>query len=365
MESDSRTQGWEGRAELFDGQEARPRIVQVTLDPGGLEIKEGEAAGFYRGDGLRLVDRHEDGHFRLELKSHPGFLLVFNSPGALGRMEEWGLLRPRRLGRFSWGQKIVLLIALLSSLAAGFYFFGLDWTTEAIVRALPEKTDKLLGDAAMKEVAKQSVSADSNAKLAAAIRKSAGALAELGGHGLDSVRILILPDTSVKNAFAFPGGYIVVYAGILRMLDDQQEWLGLLAHEGGHIVKRHGVRRIVRGSLLAAVATMLFGDISGLTSVILDNGRALINLNYDRRDEAEADAFAAERLRATGRSAAGMTRLFVKFLSLGKEPKWAAFLSTHPATEDRIAKLKEGEKKSKRPARDFLTAQEWNALKGI
>jgi Zn-dependent protease with chaperone function len=365
LDSDSREgkARWEGPARLFDGREARSRNVAVTIDPDALEIQEGETAGRYRRDGLDLIDRHEDGHFRLGLKAHPGAVLVFESREALRALEDWGLVRRRRMRGFSWGQKIAALLALIAALVSGFYLFGLDWTTEAIVGALPAKTDRLLGNAAMAGLAK-AAAVDSNAKLASALNKSAAALAAMEGHGLDSVRILIIPDTSVKNAFAFPGGYIVVYTGILRMLDDQQEWLGLLAHEGGHIAKRHGLRRMVRASLLAAVASIFLGDISGLTSALIDNGKALINLDYSRKDEAEADAFAAARLQATGHSTAGMIRLFEKFAAMEKQPKWAAFLSTHPATEDRILHLKAGAKAPRKP-KNFLTASEWKALKGV
>ena len=93
----------------------------------------------------------------------------------------------------------------------------------------------------------------------------------------------MVADSSIKNAFAFPGGHIVVYTGMLRMLESQEEWAGLLAHEGGHIHLRHGMRQVVRAGILAAVASLVFGDVSGLGSTVMDNAGTLVNLRYGRQ----------------------------------------------------------------------------------
>lgn len=185
---------------------------------------------------------------------------------------------------------------------------------------------------------------------------------DLASPSEDSIRILIVRDSSVKNAFAFPGGYIVVYTGMLRMLETQEEWLGLLAHEGGHIHLRHGMQQLVRSTLLAVVASLVFGDVSGVGSVLVDNAGTLLNLRYGRGAESEADAFAHHRLEAGGYSAAGLVSLFKKLLKLQSMPAWATFLSTHPATEERIRSLQGAESG---PKGTLLTAEEWAALRKL
>lgn len=363
---------WEGPARLFDGRSASSRPIQVAIGPDGLEIRDGEAAGRYgRGD-LALIERSEDdSFFSLGLKPHPGFVLAFASPQAMEWLRSSALLRRPAFSGWSLAGKAAVLAAFLAVFSAFVYFVGLDLAADAAVRVLPRKADRLLGDAVIKGFAGDLAPIRDSAALSA-LEKSRIMVQGLAPGSPDSIRILVAADTSVKNAFAFPGGYILVYSGMLRLLETQEEWAGLLAHEGGHIHLRHGMRRIVRGSILAIGASLVFGDVSGLGSVLMDNAGTLVNLSYGRRDESEADAFARRSLEEGGYSAAGLATLFGKLLALQQMPSWAAFLSTHPATEDRISALRGAAGKGSGsgdpgagPGKALLTAGEWAALKKL
>jgi Zn-dependent protease with chaperone function len=354
---------WEGTAEFFDGKQAKANQVSVAIGPQSLEIGAGEAAGRYRRGDFELTERSgDDRFFSLTLKRHAGAALAFRDrPEALEWLRAAGLLR-RSVWTATplWG-RAASLAGFLILFGAFMYFAGLDMLVNATVRALPIGIDRVLGGSATHAFDSKLA----EPKAAAAIRaldKSAAMVRALRPGYRDSVRILIVRDTSVKNAFAFPGGAIVVYTGMLHLLETQEEWMGLLAHEGAHLHLRHGTRRLVRGSLLGLGVSLLVGDISGAGSVLLDNAGNLINLNYGRRDEAEADAFALETLRAHGYAASGLTTLFAKFLKFKELPGWAAFLSTHPATRDRIAAMKDA---GKGPRGLLLTAEEWAALKRL
>ena len=63
---------------------------------------------------------------------------------------------------------------------------------------------------------------------------------------------------------------------MLRLLETQEEWVGLLAHEGGHIHLRHGMRQPGPRRILAIGTSLVFGDVSGLGSVMLDNAGTLV-----------------------------------------------------------------------------------------
>ncbi len=372
---------WEGSALHFDGRSARARETRVSVGPDGLEIRDGEAAGRYRKGDLDLVEKSGDGAYAsLALKPRAGHVLEFRDPAALEWLRASDLIPRPILSGLSLGRKAALLVAVLAALSAFVYLAGLDLAVDGVLKVLPRKADRMLGDAVIKSIDGVMPSHGDEA-VRRALDKSRRMVEALGPAAGDSIRILLVADTSVKNAFAFPGGGILVYTGMLRMLETQEEWMGLLAHEGGHVHLRHGMRQVVRASLLAAVTSLAFGDVGGVTSTLLDNAGSLLNLRYGRNAESEADTFARRRLEAAGYSSDGLATLFEKLLKLQSLPAWAEFLSTHPATEARIEALRgpgagaKGEKGTKdakggkggtAAARGLLlTAEEWAALKRL
>lgn len=356
---------------FFDGKEAKARPVSVVIGPEGLEILGGGslgAGGVFGPKDMRLVEKHAGGFLQLQFLSLPGAMLEIQDGHALRWIENL-----KSGGRSSWAGmslagKAGALAVILALVIAFMYYVGLDMAVNGAMAVIPPKADRLLGDAVVATFDDKTLKpADSLA--ARALQRSVEAVMAMGVNPTDSVRILIVADTSIKNAFAFPGGTLLVYTGMLRLMDDQEEWFGLLAHETGHVKMRHGMHGIVRGSILGIGMSLLFGDVSGLSAVIMDNAGTLLRLKYGRDDEAAADAFAGRRMAVLGYGPDGLARLFRKFLELGKQPKWAAFLSTHPATEERIAKLTASARiPAKNPGtpaapKPFaLSPEEWRAL---
>jgi beta-barrel assembly-enhancing protease len=392
---------WDGPARFYDGNTAKPREVMLVLRPDGLEIAGGEAfgaGGFFPPSDLKLLEKHGRDFLQLELRRLPGSMLEIHDAHAVRWIEIlWSADKRPFLG-MSLAAKAWSLAAFLAVALAFMYFIGLDLAVNGSLLVIPTRVDRMVGDAVTATFEANTL-APKDSLAVSALRRSVEALQAMSaagreggqgagiGGGADSLRILIVADTSVKNAFAFPGGTILVYTGMLRMLDDQEEWLGLLAHESGHVKLRHGMRGIVRGSILGIGMSLVFGDLSGISAVAMDNAGSLLRLKYGRKDEAAADAFARERMAAAGYPPEALARLFRKFLALEKQPKWAAFLSTHPATEDRIAKLeapltsapsageskKPGSEARKKnadgladaPKHNALSEAEWDALRKL
>jgi predicted Zn-dependent protease len=110
------------------------------------------------------------------------------------------------------------------------------------------------------------------------------------------------------NALALPGGHIVVTDELLALLHDAEDAvLGVLAHEHGHVRRRHGLHALVRFSLLSAATTVALGDFSAVAAGV---PALLGHLGYARDAEREADADAARVLHAGGRDPAAMALLF-------------------------------------------------------
>lgn len=143
------------------------------------------------------------------------------------------------------------------------------------------------------------------------------------------------------NAFALPGGPVVVTDEMVELAPNEDALAGVLAHEIGHVEERHGLKRLVRASAMAATILLLTGDVSSLVEDAVALPALLLDLSYSRGFEREADARAVALLRATGRSPAGMAQLF-EMLTAGcrGEDCEISWLSSHPPTRERIEQLR-------------------------
>lgn len=145
--------------------------------------------------------------------------------------------------------------------------------------------------------------------------------------------IHVIQDDSTLNAFCVAGGHIYVYTGLIKYLDNESELAGVLAHEIAHADQRHTVNQIVKNySLSIAIALIIGGD----AGFLADIGQQLAGLTFSRSDEADADDAAVSYLYATDYDARGVGGFFKKLTAEKKDTKVPEFLSTHPASENRI-----------------------------
>ena len=145
--------------------------------------------------------------------------------------------------------------------------------------------------------------------------------------------LTIIDDDETVNAFCAPGGYIFVYTGILKFLDNEAELAGVMAHEIGHADRRHGTRQLTKSIGIDIVLSFLFGDGNGAVARQITSG--LLNLRYSRKYEREADKCSVSYLCSTEYNAAGAAGFFEKILQT-KGNQSLELLSTHPDPEERI-----------------------------
>src|SRR5690606_1638034 len=113
---------------------------------------------------------------------------------------------------------------------------------------------------------------------------------------------------SLVNAFAAPGGYIVVFQGLLEASESAEEVAGILAHEIQHVVQRHGTKAILEALPLQLAAAALGGDQAA--ALFVGAASTLGVLSYRRRDETAADREGFRMLRAARIAPDGMMRFF-------------------------------------------------------
>jgi Zn-dependent protease with chaperone function len=149
------------------------------------------------------------------------------------------------------------------------------------------------------------------------------------------------------NAFALPDGTVIFTDEMVRIAERDGELAAVLAHEIGHVVHRHGMRRVVQDSLLGFALLALTGDVSGSSEIFLSLPVLLTELAYSREFEREADEYALSYMKSEGippeHFARLMTRLQEKAAEKGRtgESGWTTYLSTHPALEERIRRFRE------------------------
>jgi len=154
-----------------------------------------------------------------------------------------------------------------------------------------------------------------------------------------SFRVL---NSSVPNAFAVPGGAIVINRGLLVTLSSEAEMAAVLAHETGHVTAKHSLaayQRAVAGNALLSGVSLVAGG--GSAAQLLSNVTAnLIQSGFSREQEREADALGIDYMVRAGYSPNGMVRLqefFYKELEGGKNPLWIEGLfRTHPFSRERL-----------------------------
>ncbi len=142
----------------------------------------------------------------------------------------------------------------------------------------------------------------------------------------------------IVNAFALPGGQVVLMTGLMEETRSPEEVAGVLAHEIQHVLKRHVVKRLVQELGWRAWFSVFVGG-GDLSGVVLGAG-SLMQLSYGRAQESEADREGAHLLREAGLSVRPLADFFERLSSReGADAKVPAFISTHPESLGRAKEL--------------------------
>lgn len=237
--------------------------------------------------------------------------------------------------------------------------FGLPLAADRLTPLVPQAFERRLGDVAESQVKSlfdgkvcdNAAGQKAFAKLVTAIRESAG---------LDtSVQSGVL-SSSVPNAFALPGGKVYLFNGLLAKAENPDEVAGVLAHELGHLKHRDSMRGLIHDGGTSFLIGLLFGDITG-SSALIFGSRTLVTSSHSRDAEQRADSFAIDVMHRLGRPAKPTGELL--FRITGKEGKGLSIISSHPLTEDRLARMAREDRPASGPP--LLTAEEWRSLKAI
>jgi predicted Zn-dependent protease len=237
------------------------------------------------------------------------------------------------------------LTAVLVILLA--YFVALPAVGEQLALQIARPDEMQMGDSMMEGFHKQLVIDTARSKQLQAFAD------ELKLPGDYPLKVYVAKSYQI-NAFALPGGHVVVFSALLDSLKQADELVALLGHEYGHVQRRHSLRILGRAMSTLIVGGLVFGDVGGVSSTMIEGGDFLRRMHYSRELETEADEFSLQMLEANGLSPQAPIRLFAHFrkLELSDSTEHATeadgvgklattLLSSHPLTDDRIAHFHE------------------------
>ena len=152
----------------------------------------------------------------------------------------------------------------------------------------------------------------------------------------------VLADRKTVNAFALPGGPIFITEGLLGRLRTEGELAGVLGHEIGHVIARHSSERIAKQQLTQQlIGAVVVGTGDYTSAQLAQLAGSMINMKYGREDELESDALGVRIAFEAGydpRAMAGVMEILAKASGGSQQPEFA---STHPAPENRQARIRE------------------------
>lgn len=232
-------------------------------------------------------------------------------------------------------------------------WFGLPVMAKPVAAMVPQSVEDRIGSRVLDLAIGARNVCESRAGEAALDRLVERVLAGVGQPVDLNVQVV---DNPMVNAIAAPGGNIVIFSGLLKKVESADEVAGVLAHEIGHVVHRHGMQALVRHFALTFVVTVFTGSDWGLGSA----AQLLVQFAYSREAETEADATGVGMLERAGLRADGLATFFARLAKDEGRDSLLRYAGTHPPTAERQAAT--ARDRSGDPA---LTDAEWAALREI
>ena len=355
----------------YDGRTARAHRVAVEVEIEGLSIfdEDGGVVARWPADAILRVERPRRGEpVRLGLEGTTARLVVEHgwvvaalaaaAPPAAGGGR---LMRRMVLRTSAWA------VAAVGSVAA-VVFVLIPLLAAQLAAITPEPIKQRVGEIALPRLAAAVAFPDGGGGRAefCDYRGGVSALETLARRvtaGLESppsLRLVVIR-ADLVNAFALPGGYVVLTHGLIRAAESPEEVAGVLAHEVGHVAHDHVTEAIYRTTAISMLVSLLVGDVTfGVAGAVTE---LAINGRHSREEEREADRFAVELLNASGIDGEGLVRFFERIAGRAGAEDHPLFriLSTHPPTRERAEEVRA----LARAGGTALTGREWQRLRRV
>jgi predicted Zn-dependent protease len=319
----------------FDGKSARAAEVRVLIFNGMFNIYHDETNEFivsYPVKGSN-VSKTADQYFIYFEKSGTYLQLAATHSSADSFVKDIIQTNDSWINKLV-RQRIVLLFVLMVALIVGVYFLLVTLIPVIGATMISKDVEIRMGDQ-LKAVMMQE-EAVIGAKIDSLGTKKLQAFADKVELSQTYPIRLTLVRSNVVNAYALPGGQVVVYSGMLKKIPDAETLVALLAHEASHVNQRHTLRSLLKSAANGMIISIIFNDVSGVTAALVSHAETLRGLEYSRSIETEADDSGMKLMVRNNVNASGMKRLMEILKKEGDVPENFSFLSSHPLTKKRI-----------------------------
>ncbi|SOY49229.1 putative Peptidase, M48 Ste24p family; putative TRANSMEMBRANE PROTEIN [Cupriavidus taiwanensis] len=330
---------------FFDGRSSRAHPATLAVEAQQAVLRDADGAELRRAplSQLRVSERvrraprlvtFADGAF-CEVADHAAFDRLLAATGHRDSL----VARAQN----SWRLAGLAVAALVAVLVLGYYVL-LPWGAGMMARAVPAELEARLGQLTLESLDRGLLAPTQLPAAEQARIRTGFAALRRPRDTLHDYQILFRQGGEIgANALALPGGTLIVTDELVALAGTGAGMMGVLAHEAGHVARRHGLQQVIQGSALAALSAYLFGDIS---SVLAGVPAAMLTLRYSRDHEREADAYAIDVMQRNGLPPAALADVLVALEQREGKPDEAQagrgedFLSTHPHTQARIDALR-------------------------
>ena len=239
--------------------------------------------------------------------------------------------------------------------------WGLPWASEKIAFSLPVSVTKTIAEGSldlMDEYALEPSNLPKNRQKE--IREHFQTVLASAQPKEFTYKLHFRQFQGMPNAFALPSGEIVITDDLIEMAENQEEIDSVLLHEIGHVVHRHGLQQIIHSSIVTIAVTMIAGDATAIQNMVVALPAFLLESQYSRRNESDADNYAFEQMVKLDIDPINFATIFEKMTETEKEDnkdanksskveksnnddgnRYSDFLSTHPSSPERMKRARE------------------------
>ncbi len=249
------------------------------------------------------------------------------------QIDDWKLIKDKfpqykeslKIPWYGYAAAITIVIAS--------YFASIPFLSEKIAEVVPDSMAQKVGEEFIESIKERECKFEYQTKVIE------DKIYELVGENNFKVVVIESPQS---NAFAAPGGVIVFTSRIIKDFDNEEQLMGILAHEIMHHKKRHHIKKIIKLSMTSAVWSMAISSVTGFVAFDPEIIKGFLLRSYSSADEKEADIEAIALLESKNHTARGLKEfLNNNYKGVFGNKYIEKIFSTHPATEDRIAYIDE------------------------
>lgn len=343
------------KARYFDGRSARALPCTLQWDTGTLVLSLDDGSGPpQRHAAARVVWPERTRHGQRQLLLEDGGVVSLDDAATWDRWAaEAGVAQPLAARWALHWRGVLLALLLLAGGVGAAWRWGIPWGAAQVVQWVPQSTQERIGQQVRADLQQRGWLLPSELSAAARQRiedEVAGMVARAFGHSgqpaAPAYRLHIHqgPKWLGPNAFALPGGDIVITDALVKLLQSEGErvhpaLLGVVAHELGHVRQRHGLRLLIEAGAVGAVLSWWIGDYSAL---LAGAPTLAVQAAYSRRHEFDADTDALRVMRAAGLDPREMHFFFLALKQAlperdGDDPFFG--LATHPTDSERMRRF--------------------------